>query len=99
MTRCSNRTVLELITGDRPGLLAEIGKVFLAEQIDVITAKIMTIGERAEDVFYITDNQGRALSEDAEKRLQEGIMAAVDRRDSQQRLRLNAACVHDKIRP
>ncbi|HEX9207274.1 MAG TPA: [protein-PII] uridylyltransferase [Steroidobacteraceae bacterium] len=80
------RTVLELVTGDRPGLLAEVGKVFLAEQIDVITAKIMTIGERAEDVFYITDVQGRALSEDACKRLQEGIMAAVDRRDSQQRL-------------
>jgi [protein-PII] uridylyltransferase len=81
-----SRTVLELITGDRPGLLAEVGKVFLAEQIDVITAKIMTIGERAEDVFYITDNQGRALSEDAQRRLQEGITAAVDRRDSQQRL-------------
>ena len=58
-----NRTILELIAGDRPGLLSEIGKVFLAERIDVATAKIMTIGERAEDVFFVTDHQGRALSE------------------------------------
>ena len=49
------RTILEIIAGDRPGLLSEIGKVFLAERIDVVTAKIMTIGERAEDVFYVTD--------------------------------------------
>jgi [protein-PII] uridylyltransferase len=53
-----HRTVLEIIAGDRPGLLSEIGKVFLAEQVDVNTAKVMTIGERAEDVFYITDAQG-----------------------------------------
>ena len=34
-----HRTVLEIIAGDRPGLLSEIGKVFLAEQIDVNTAQ------------------------------------------------------------
>ena len=56
---------LEMIAGDRPGLLSEIGKVFLAEQIDVNTAKIMTIGERAEDVFYVTDAHGGPLDEDA----------------------------------
>ncbi|HET7202707.1 MAG TPA: ACT domain-containing protein, partial [Steroidobacteraceae bacterium] len=80
-----NRTVLEIIAGDRPGLLSEIGKVFLAEQIDVITAKIMTIGERAEDVFYITDGQGRPLAEPARRRLQESLHAALDRRDPEKR--------------
>ena len=63
--------VLEIIAADRPGLLSEIGKVFLAEQIDVNTAKIMTIGERAEDVFYITNASGGALTEDARERLRE----------------------------
>ena len=81
-----NRTVLEIIAGDRPGLLSEIGRVFLAEQIDVVTAKIMTIGERAEDVFYITDGQGRALAEPARKRLQESLNAALDRREADKRL-------------
>jgi [protein-PII] uridylyltransferase len=79
-----NRTVIEIIAGDRPGLLSEIGKVFLAEQIDVVTAKIMTIGERAEDVFYVTDGQGGALGEGARRRLQERLAAALDRRDAAQ---------------
>lgn len=80
-----NRTVLEIIAGDRPGLLSEIGKVFLAEQIDVITAKIMTIGERAEDVFYVTDSRGGALDESARRQLQERITAALDRREPEKR--------------
>ncbi|HEX5648076.1 MAG TPA: [protein-PII] uridylyltransferase [Steroidobacteraceae bacterium] len=81
-----NRTVLEIIAGDRPGLLSEIGKVFLAEQIDVVTAKVMTIGERAEDVFYVTDGKGRPLGEPARKRLQDSLTAALDRRETQARL-------------
>jgi [protein-PII] uridylyltransferase len=77
--------VLEIIAGDRPGLLSEIGRVFLAAQIDVNTAKIMTIGERAEDVFYITDGQGRALTEAAREQLRERLAQALDRREPQQR--------------
>ncbi len=75
-----NRTILELIAGDRPGLLSEIGKVFLAERIDVVTAKIMTIGERAEDVFFVTDDRGRPLSETARRHVQDQLFEALDRR-------------------
>ena len=75
------RTILEIIAGDRPGLLSEVGRVFQAERIDVVTAKIMTIGERAEDVFYVTDEQGRPLSEDARRRLQEQLAQVLDRRE------------------
>jgi [protein-PII] uridylyltransferase len=75
------RTVVEIIAGDRPGLLSEIGKVFLAERIDVVTAKIMTIGERAEDVFYVTDEKGCPLDEAAKRRLQDEVAQALDRRD------------------
>ena len=78
-----NRTVLELIAGDRPGLLSEIGKVLLAERVDVVTARIMTIGERAEDVFYVTDEQGRQLAEDKRLRLEEQLHDALDLRDTQ----------------
>ena len=74
-------TILELIAGDRPGLLSEVGKVLLAEQVDVVTARIMTIGERAEDVFHITDERGEPLDEDARGRLQECLTRALDRRD------------------
>jgi len=75
------RTVLELIAGDRPGLLSEIGKVLLAERVDVVTARIMTIGERAEDVFYVTDEQGRQLPDETRNRLEEQLHSALDLRD------------------
>ncbi|MBK7903702.1 MAG: hypothetical protein IPJ97_12730 [Proteobacteria bacterium] len=55
--------------------------MFLAEQIDVNTAKIMTIGERAEDVFYITGAQGGPLPDAACDRLRERIGQTLDRRD------------------
>ena len=72
------RTIIELIAGDRPGLLSEIGKVLLTERVDVVTARIMTIGERAEDVFYVTDEQGQLLAEDARQRLEEQLHLALD---------------------
>ena len=58
----NNRTILELVAADRPGLLSEVGKVFKAERRAIDGAKIMTIGERAEDVFYLTNEEGRSLT-------------------------------------
>ena len=56
-------TVLEVISPDRPGLLARIALVFLQFRIRLQTAKIATLGERVEDVFFITDQQGNPLSD------------------------------------
>jgi [protein-PII] uridylyltransferase len=78
----NNRTILELIAADRPGLLSEVGKVFKNEGVDINGAKIMTVGERAEDVFYITDMQGRLLAQEACGRVQEALVRVLDRRDS-----------------
>lgn len=50
-------TVMEIMTADRPGLLSIIGDVFHRCGILIETAKIATIGARAEDVFFITDRQ------------------------------------------
>jgi [protein-PII] uridylyltransferase len=75
-------TILELIAGDRPGLLSEVGKVLLAERVDVVNARILTIGERAEDVFHVTDDKGQPLDEDARLRLQDKLTEALDRRDA-----------------
>ena len=46
--------------------------------IDIDAAKIMTIGERAEDVFYITNEQGEPLDADAEERLRKALTTAID---------------------
>ena len=61
-----NRTVMELITGDRPGLLSRIGRAFSECGIHLQNAKIATLGSRAEDVYYITDSEHRPLSEPAQ---------------------------------
>jgi [protein-PII] uridylyltransferase len=77
----NERTILELIAADRPGLLSEVGKVFRAERVAINGAKIMTVGERAEDVFYITGADGGLLSEEVCRRVQESLMQALHRRD------------------
>ncbi len=77
----NNRTILELVAGDRPGLLSDVGKVFKAERIAIDGAKIMTIGERAEDVFYIADADGLPLGEAACERVKELMMQTLDRRE------------------
>ncbi len=78
----NNRTILELIAGDRPGLLSEVGKVFKAEHVAINGAKIMTVGERAEDVFYITDMGGKPLDDAACRRVEEALVRALDTRQT-----------------
>jgi [protein-PII] uridylyltransferase len=78
----NNRSVLELIAGDRPGLLCDIGKVLMEERIVLHTAKIMTVGERAEDVFYVTDHEKRPLDEPSALRLKNRLTQALDRRQA-----------------
>ncbi len=77
----NNRTILELVAGDRPGLLSEVGKVFKAEHVEINGAKIMTVGERAEDVFYIIDLDGKPLQEAACEKVGESLVRALDRPD------------------
>jgi [protein-PII] uridylyltransferase len=58
-------TSLEVTTPDRPGLLAVLAKVFVEVGISLISAKITTLGERVEDVFYITDQSGSPITDPA----------------------------------
>jgi [protein-PII] uridylyltransferase len=78
----NQRTILELIAADRPGLLSEVGKVFKAERVAINGAKIMTVGERAEDVFYITATDGSQLLEESFTRVKDALVRALDRRDT-----------------
>ena len=79
------RTVMELVTGDRPGLLSIIGQAFIAQGIDIEAAKIMTIGERAEDVFYINDERGRPLSDEAKDSLRNELIEKLASESESQR--------------
>jgi [protein-PII] uridylyltransferase len=72
----NGRTVMEITAGDRPGLLSEIGRVLEQQRIHLQNAKVTTVGERAEDVFFI--NIGRtALDEPAEEALRVALMKTV----------------------
>jgi [protein-PII] uridylyltransferase len=75
-------TIMELIAGDRPGLLSEVGRVLLENDVDVVIAKIATVGERAEDVFYVTDERGQPLADAARQALQARLVAVLDRREA-----------------
>jgi [protein-PII] uridylyltransferase len=71
------RTVLELVAGDRPGLLSEVGQVFEEFGLRVHAARITTVGERAEDTFYLT---GTPLADPA---VRDRLAATLERRLSQ----------------
>ncbi|MCP5014318.1 MAG: [protein-PII] uridylyltransferase [Ketobacter sp.] len=58
-------TILELVALDRPGLLAEVGCIFLENNMLIQNARIATLGERVEDVFYITDHNGDMIKDPA----------------------------------
>jgi [protein-PII] uridylyltransferase len=51
---------LSIIAGDRPGLLARIAHVLAHYNIEISSAKINTLGSRAEDTFWIA---GSALKQ------------------------------------
>jgi [protein-PII] uridylyltransferase len=49
--------ILEIVAGDRPGLLARIAYTLASANINVASARINTLGERAEDIFLIDGAQ------------------------------------------
>ncbi|MGH8798610.1 MAG: [protein-PII] uridylyltransferase [Casimicrobiaceae bacterium] len=54
--------ILEIVAGDRPGLLARIAYTLATANVNVASAKINTLGERAEDVFLL---DGARLHDDS----------------------------------
>jgi [protein-PII] uridylyltransferase len=65
----NQRTVVELIAGDRPGLLFQVAKVLDQQNVALQNAKIATVGERAEDVFFVTTADHKPLDEPQSERL------------------------------
>ncbi|TFH48487.1 MAG: HD domain-containing protein, partial [Lysobacterales bacterium] len=72
------RTVMEVITGDRPGLLSVIGWALADCKVRLQNAKIATFGERAEDVFFLTDAGNRPLAPESFDAVRERVAAAID---------------------
>ena len=72
------RTLLSLVSTDRPGLLADVTRVLRDQRLRVHDARIATFGERAEDVFQITDERDAALDIPRQQALREALLARID---------------------
>ncbi len=74
----TNQHIMSLETLDQPALLARVGQVFLAHQIEVHYARITTMGERAEDMFYITACNYQTLTDQQLIQLKQAITDALE---------------------
>ena len=54
-------TVLEVSGRDRPGLLYELTSALSDLSLDIASAHVTTFGEKAVDVFYVTDLVGKQI--------------------------------------
>jgi len=58
-----DHTIMEVEAQDRPGLLKQIALALLQSKFKLDHARITTFGERAEDVFFITDRDNLPIPE------------------------------------
>jgi [protein-PII] uridylyltransferase len=70
-------TILELQAQDSLGLLYRLTRVLYEQDVDIALAKISTEGNRAIDVFYVTDADGRKIVEEtALESIRQALLAA-----------------------
>ncbi|MEM7191686.1 MAG: [protein-PII] uridylyltransferase [Pseudomonadota bacterium] len=62
-------TVIEINGLDRPGLLYEVTREISNLNIDIASAHIATFGEKAVDVFYVTDLTGKKITSSSREAL------------------------------
>ena len=71
-------TMLEIVALDHPGLLAKFAQVFQQCEIDIHTAKITTFGEKAEDVFTVSNSENLALTAEQQEQLEQALISATE---------------------
>ena len=73
-----SKTMIEIIALDRPGLLGNIAQVFQQLKINIHSAKITTFGEKADDVFTISNSKNMALTAEEKQRLQDKLTQEIN---------------------
>ena len=72
------QNMVEISTLDHPGLLAKIGGLFMMQGLDIHSARIATLGERAEDIFFVTKKDAVPMSAEESQLFAEQLKAALD---------------------
>jgi [protein-PII] uridylyltransferase len=77
------QNMVEIATLDHPGLLAKVGGLFMMQGLDIHSAKIATLGERAEDIFFVTKKDGKPMNGAEAKTFAEQLKSALDEASNQ----------------
>lgn len=70
-------TVLEVRALDRIGVLYTIATALAELEVDIVVARVQTIGHEVTDVFYLTDRADRPLSPDHLAELEVAVLGAL----------------------
>ncbi len=73
-----DHTVVEIVAADQPGLLSQLGMAFDHCGIQIHDAKITTIGERVEDIFFITNADNHQVANEDLAKLHEIMIKQVN---------------------
>jgi [protein-PII] uridylyltransferase len=76
--KAKSKTMIEIITVDRPRVLSNIAQVFQQLKINIHSAKITTYGEKIDDVFTISTNENTALSDEEKQILADTLTQELD---------------------
>ncbi|NJM33635.1 MAG: [protein-PII] uridylyltransferase [Rhodomicrobium sp.] len=72
-------TVIEVNGRDRTGLLFDLARILASLDIDISSAHIATFGEKAVDVFYVTDQSRKKITrETTQRKLREKLLEAFE---------------------
>jgi [protein-PII] uridylyltransferase len=72
-------TLIEVHALDRPGLLFDLACGLSELGLDIASAHIATFGEKAVDVFYVTDRfRNKVAEEDAKRLIRERLLSQLD---------------------
>jgi [protein-PII] uridylyltransferase len=76
--KAKSKTMIEIITLDRPRVLSNIAQVFQQLKINIHSAKITTFGEKADDVFTISTSENAALNDEEKQILSDKLTQELD---------------------
>jgi len=71
-------TVVEVRTVDRIGVLYSIASAIAELELDIVVARVQTVGHEVTDVFYLRDRREGALDADQQSELELAVTSALE---------------------